>query len=60
MWDTQEKGLEVKVSESRFPRGIVTLDRLISELLSLPERPCKGDFALNLSRGGTLRGERLP
>jgi hypothetical protein len=37
----------------------VTLDEFISELLSLPERARKGDFALNLSRGGRLRGERL-
>ena len=36
--------LEVKVSESRFPRGIVTLDKLISEPLSLPERPRRGLF----------------
>ena len=55
----QEKGLEVKVSERRFPRGIVTLDKPMSDLLSLPERARKGDFAPNLSRGGRLSGERL-
>jgi len=38
----------------------MTLEKLISELLSLPERARKGDFAFNLSRGGTLCGERLP
>ena len=35
------------------------MDKLISELLSLPERARKGDYAPNLSRGGRLRGERL-
>ena len=34
----------------------MTLDKLISELLSPPERARKGDFVLNLSRGGRLRG----
>ena len=35
------------------------MDKLISEPLILPERVRNGDFVLNLSRGGRLRGERL-
>ena len=41
--------LQLRVDSS----GDVTMDKLISELLILPERVRKGDFVLNLSKGVT-------